>query len=78
MSKDQTMLKQMPLIEKKNYKKIIKCQEHYLKKIVIKELNTIIHNCQEHIKHQKAYKNNKLKKCKKQIQITKTTKKKEV
>ena len=76
MLKDWIMLKQMPLAEKKNCKEVTKCQEHYLKKIVMEKLGTIIHSCQEHIKHQKAHRNNRSKKHKKQIQITKTIKKK--
>ena len=73
MLKDWTMLKQMPSAEKKNYKEVTKCQEHYLKKVVIKGFSTIIHRYQKHIKHQKVYGNNKLKKHRKPIQITKTT-----
>ena len=68
------MLEQMPSAEKKNYKKVIKYQEHCLKKTIIKRLGTIICSCQEHIKHQKVYKNNKLKKHRKLIQIMKTIK----
>jgi len=68
------MLEQMHSAGKKNCKKTIKCQKHCLKKIIIKGLGTIIHSYQKHIKHQKAYRNNRLKKHKKQIQITKTTK----
>jgi len=68
------MLEQMYLAEKKNCKEITKCQEHCLKKVVIERFNTIIHSYQRHIKYQKAYRNNRLKKHKKQIQITKTIK----
>ena len=68
------MLEQIYLAEKKNYKEIIKCQEHCLKKIVMKRFDIIIYSYQRHIKHQKAYRNNRLEKCKKQIQIIKTTK----
>ena len=51
MSKDQTILKQMHSAGKKNYKEITKYQEHYLKKVVMEEFGTIIHNYQEHMKH---------------------------
>jgi len=51
MSKNQTMLKQMPLVEKKNCKEMTKYQEHYLKKVVMERLGTIIHSYQEYIKH---------------------------
>jgi len=40
----------------------------------MEKLGIIIHNYQEHMKHQETHKNNKSKKHKKQIQITKTTK----
>jgi len=44
MLKDQTMLEQMPSVEKKNCKEVIKCQEHCLKKIVMERLGIIIHS----------------------------------
>jgi len=44
MLKDQTMLKQMPLVGKKNCKEVIKYQELYLKKVVMKRLGTIIYS----------------------------------
>jgi len=67
MSKNQAILKQMPSAEKKNCKKVTKCQEHCLKKIVMGRLGIIIHSYQKHIKCWKAYRNNRLKKHKKQI-----------
>jgi len=44
MSKDQIMLKQIPSAGKKNYKEVTKCQELYLKKVVMERLGTIIHS----------------------------------
>jgi len=68
------MLEQIHSVGKKNYKRITKCQEHCLKKVIIEGFSTIIYSYQEHMKHQKAHGNNRLKKHKKQIQIIKTIK----
>ena len=75
MLKDWTILEQTPSAGKKNCKEMTKYQGHCLKKIVMKRLGIIIYSYQEHIKHQKAYRNNRSTKQKKQIQIIKTTKK---
>jgi len=68
------MLGQMHSAGRKNCKEITKCQKHCLKKVVMERFNTIIHSYQKCMKHQRAHKNNRSKKHKKQIQITKTTK----
>jgi len=44
MLKDQTILEQMHSAGKKNCKEIIKCQEHYLKKVIMERFNIIIHS----------------------------------
>jgi len=44
MSKDWTMLEQMPSAGKKNCKETTKCQEHCLKKVVMERFSTIIHS----------------------------------